>query len=228
MDKRTEIDKEKPFCNMRANLLIDGKYQDEEIAVNNVWHKGVSIFIDLYLHDLEKPLIIDSLYVRELEDLSKGLEYSSVKEFVDTFLNYKYDKKSNFQGTKSDENVQYLESLYDDIAILKFIGKIDGELSEIKYKSMEDYIARVKPETKSLTDNYIRNYIINVNSSKEDFYRALETIENKKPKEAAKLFMEAAKVAASDGYISYPERKYLAEIMQTLRENEFSLKDCII
>lgn len=228
MDKKTEIDKTLPFHNMKANLLIEGKYQDEDIAVRNVWHKGVNVFFDLYLHNLYKPLIIDSLYIRELENLETEEKYSSVKDFVDDFLNYKYDKKSGFQGSKSDENVQMLESLHSDIVILTYVARYDNNLSEIKVRSIQDYIAKAKPETKSLSENYIRNYIENVSPTTEDFYDALETIGKKTPREATKIFMEAAKVCASDGYISYKERMHLAEIMQTLRENEFSLKDCII
>lgn len=228
MVKNTEIDKSLPFHNMKANILLDGKYQEEEIAVKNVWHKGVNVFFDLYIYNLSKPFIIDSLYVRELEDLSKSISYPSIKEFVDEFLNYKYDKKSGFQGTKSDENVQTLQSLHNDIVVLVFIAKNDNNLSEVKIRSIEDYISKTKPETKSLTENYIRNYIINVNPSEEDFYKALDALGEKTPRNAVKLFMEAAKVSASDGYIGYNERVYLAEIMQSLRENEFSLKDCII
>lgn len=216
------------FQNMKANLLLEGKYQEEEIAIKNVWHKGVSVFFDLYLHNIDKPLIVDALYIRELEDIDEEVSYPSVKEFIDEFLNYKYDKKSNFQGSKSDENVQMLESLHNDIVILTFMAKFDNGISEVKTRSIEDYIGKTKPETSSLSDKYIRNYIDGINPTLEDFYASLAKIGEKTPRDASKLFMEAAKVATSNGFITYIERVYLAEIMESLRENGFSLKDCVI
>ena len=90
--------------------------------------------------------------------------------------------------------------------------------NKIKNHVIRDYILRRLPQTKMLSDQYISSYLKGLSPDEADFLAAVDKLNTQSPEEVEDLIREALKISASDGFISYTERLYLAEIIQTLRE----------
>lgn len=69
-----------------------------------------------------------------------------------------------------------------------------------------------------MSDQYISSYLKDLNPNEDNFLTAVDNLKAKSPEEVEELIKEALKISASDGAVSYTERLWLAEIIQTLRE----------
>lgn len=216
------------FYNVQADIFLDGRLQNRNIAIRNIWEKEDNLFLDIYLYDEQKSLIVDAVFIKKIINLNNNKVYLSREDFLRDFEGYKETKKEDPIELRNAKGLKYLKQLGDDLIILSFIANHHIDLSEIKIFSIEDYITQIKPEARALSSNYIRNYIMELSPTEENFYEALENIKSKTPQEAINLFQECVKLCYSDGYLDYKERLYLAEIMQTLREYNVSLKGCLI
>lgn len=223
-----EVNRNFPFHNLEASMVLDGKVVVENIAVKNVWHKGVNVLFDVYVYTQDRSIILDSLFIRQIEDLSAGKKYPLVKGFIQDFLDFKYDKKSSFKVQEKEDDEKLFDDWKNEIAILVFIAKYDSGLTDVKIGVIGDYLRSVNQEFKKMSDDFLRDYILNLDVLEKDFYDALAVLDSKNSKEALKIFTEAVKVSASDGYIDYDERRYIAEVGQKLRELDVSLNGCVV
>ena len=98
------------------------------------------------------------------------------------------------------------------------MAKCTADFNRIKNKAIRDYIFRSLPQTKALSDQYISSYLKDLNPNEDNFLTAVDNLKAKSPEEVEELIKEALKISASDGAVSYTERLWLAEIIQTLRE----------
>ena len=180
------------------------------------------LFFDLYFYRAKKGKLIDAALVRDLYDLNTEKYYYSAQNFYQEFLQSREiaaaqaDKKPKANPIVVD--VKQLESIKDDLIILTFMAKCNSSFTEIKIKTIRNYITRLRPETKTLSEQYINAYLKDLNPDEDDFYLSLINIKTKTPEEATALATEAFKVSASDGAVMYNERIYLAELLQALRE----------
>lgn len=226
------IDEVENFCrltyyNMQARIVFKNRMSEENVAIKNAWEKNGNIFMDLYFYRAKKGKMIDGALIHDLLDLNTEKYYHSAKEFYKDFI--KNREKVEAQAEKKAEaesrletiviDIKQLEDIRDDLIILIFMAKCNSNFTDIKTKSIRDYITCVKPQSKTLSEQYISNYLKSLNPDEEDFYQALENLKNKTPEEASALAADVVKVSASDGAILYNERIYLAELLQALREH---------
>lgn len=214
-----------PFYNMKVSFLENGNVRIEEVVIKNIWQKGASTFFDLYIYSQKTSQVLDMSYIRGMINLNNNKNYMNAKDIIEDFVYSQAKKIKEVKEEKTGKNiVRALKEFNDDIVILSYIATRDGKLLSIKIKVIEDYIISLKPEAKVLSENYIKNYISNLNPTEEDFYEALNNIKSKTPQEAMRLVKESVKIATSDGYFDYLERFYVAELIQILREFGISLK----
>ena len=187
------------FYNMLVHIVFKNRVSEENVAVKNAWEKNGTLFFDFYFYRAKKGKLIDAALVRDLYDLNTEKYYYSAQNFYQEFLQSREiaaaqaDKKPKANPIVVD--VKQLESIKDDLIILTFMAKCNSSFTEIKIKTIRNYITRLRPETKTLSEQYINAYL----------------------KDTA-LAAEAFKVSASDGAVMYNERIYLAELLQALRE----------
>lgn len=210
------------FYNMLVHIVFKNRVSEENVAVKNAWEKNGTLFFDLYFYRAQKGKLIDAALVRDLYDLNTEKYYYSAQNFYQEFLQSREiaaaqaDKKPKANPIVVD--VKQLESIKDDLIILTFMAKCNSSFTEIKIKTIRNYITRLRPETKTLSEQYINAYLKDLNPDEDDFYLSLINIKTKTPEEATALATEAFKVSASDGAVMYNERIYLAELLQALRE----------
>ncbi|MDD4556260.1 MAG: TerB family tellurite resistance protein [Alphaproteobacteria bacterium] len=212
-----------PFYNMQIHFLEKGAIRVEEAAIKNIWQKDTGTFFDIYIYRQKKSQVLDISYIRSIINLNNNKSYVPVKEVISDFFTVK-NTKPNEKISEDKGLLRAFREVKDDIVILSFIAKCDGELLPIKVKAIEDYIIKVKPDAKFLSDNYLKTYITNLSPNENDFYQAMENIKSKSPQEALNLVREAVKISTSDGYFDYYEKLYVAELIQVLREFGVSLK----
>lgn len=210
------------FYNMLVHIVFKNRVAEENVAVKNAWEKNGTLFFDLYFYRAKKGKLIDAALVRDLYDLNTEKYYYSAHNFYQDFL-----QSRRLAGRQTEEeakpepvviDVKQLESVRDDLIILLFLAKCNSNFTEIKTKAIRDYITRVRPQSQTLSEQYISTYLKSLNPGEEDFYASLNNLKNKTPAEASALAVDAFKVSAADGAVLYNERLYLAELLQTLRE----------
>lgn len=210
------------FYNMLVHIVFKNRVAEENVAVKNAWEKNGTLFFDLYFYRAKKGKLIDAALVRDLYDLNTEKYYYSAQNFYQEFLQSRElaaeqsEKKPKANPIVVD--VKQLESIKDDLIILTFMSKCNSSFTEIKIKTIRNYITRLRPETETLSEQYINAYLKDLNPDEDDFYLSLINIKSKTPEAATNLAKEAFKVSASDGAIMYNERIYLAELLQALRE----------
>ena len=210
------------FYNMLVHIVFKNRVSEENVAVKNAWEKNGTLFFDFYFYRAKKGKLIDAALVRDLYDLNTEKYYYSAQNFYQDFLQSRQiaqqKKQKPLKQTQVITDVKQLESIKDDLIILTFMAKCNSSFTEIKIKTIRNYITRLRPETKTLSEQYINAYLKDLNPDEDDFYLSLINIKTKTPEEATALATEAFKVSASDGAVMYNERIYLAELLQALRE----------
>ena len=210
------------FYNMLVHIVFKNRVSEENVAVKNAWEKNGTLFFDLYFYRAKKGKLIDAALVRDLYDLNTEKYYYSAQNFYQEFLQSRElaaeQSEKKHKANPIVVDVKQLESIKDDLIILTFMAKCNSSFTEIKIKTIRNYITRLRPETETLSEQYINAYLKDLNPDEDDFYLSLINIKSKTPEEATALVAEAFRVSASDGAIMYNERIYLAELLQALRE----------
>lgn len=208
------------FYNMEIRLIKNGQLHKEHVAIRNIWEKDSNIFLDIYFHRLQKSFIFDSVFVRDIFDLSRDIYYKDIKKFTADFYNSAKENKlsDTLSISKTKKSRGILSSISDDIMLLLFVSIIWKDKLEIKEKIIIEYIKNNISAASSLSERYIKNYLSSLKPKVNDFYSILSKLKSKQPHEAERLLREAIKICLSDGYLHYNERMYLADIIQALRE----------
>ncbi len=209
------------FYNMLVHLIAGRKIREENVAVKNIWQKDNLVFLDLYFYRTKRSQVIDSVYIKDFLDLSNEKFYASAELFITDYCNYLSHQGMTANQNKADVpafDFKHLLPIKDNLIILTFLAKCTDKFNKIKNHVIRDYILRRLPQTKMLSDQYISSYLKGLSPDEADFLAAVDKLNTQSPEEVEDLIREALKISASDGFISYTERLYLAEIIQTLRE----------
>lgn len=209
------------FYNMLVHLISGSKISEENVAVKNIWQKDNLVFLDLYFYRTKKSQVIDSVYIRDIMDMSNEKFYASVELFIRDYCEYISNQDCETESELPEApslDFKHLEAIKDNLVILTFMAKCTANFNKIKNKAIRDYINRCLPQSRALSDQYISSYLKDLNPDSDNFFNAVDNLKAKSPEEVEELVREALKISASDGAVSYTERLYLAEIIQALRE----------
>ncbi len=208
------------FYNMLVHLTSPGhKIIEENVAVKNIWQKNSLVFLDLYFYRTKKSHIVDSVYLRDIMDMTNEKFYSSAKEFIADYCAYTSTVEEHHQEeTAQIFDFRHLETIKDNLIILTFIAKCTADFNQVKLASIRKYINKKLPQTKTLSEQYLNNYMEELNPTELSFFKAIESLKSQTPEEIEGLINEALKISSADGALSYQERYYIAEIIQALRE----------
>ena len=209
------------FYNMLVHLTSPGhKVIEENVAVKNIWQKNSLVFLDLYFYRTKKSHIVDSVYLRDIMDMSNEKFYASAKEFIADYCAYTAKSEHNQPEEEPTQSFdfRYLEKIKDNLIILTFIAKCTADFNQVKLASIRKYINKKLPHTKTLSEQYLNNYMDALKPDETSFFKAVDNLKSKTPEEVEEVIKEALKISAADGILSYQERYYIAEIVQALRE----------
>jgi len=208
------------FYNMLVHLISGGKIREENVAVKNIWQKDNLVFLDFYFYRNKKSQVIDSVYVKDLLDLSNEKFYASAELFIADYCEYlsRQGSEAEVQSEPPAYDFKHLEAIKDNLIILTFIAKCTAKFNAIKNQVIRDYILHCLPKTQVLSEQYLSSYLAALTPDEKDFLQAVNNLKSQTPEDVEELIKEALKIAASDGIISYTERRCLAEIIQALRE----------
>ena len=209
------------FYNMLVHLTSPGrKVIEENVAVKNIWQKNSLVFLDLYFYRTKKSHIVDSVYLRDVMDMSNEKFYSSAKEFIADYCAYTAKSEHNQSEEEPTQSFdfRYLEKIKDNLIILTFIAKCTADFNQVKLASIRKYINKKLPHTQTLSEQYLNNYMDALKPDETSFFKAVDNLKSKTPEEVEEVIKEALKISAADGILSYQERYYIAEIVQALRE----------
>ncbi|MDR1026394.1 MAG: hypothetical protein LBL47_03245 [Lactobacillus sp.] len=210
------------FDNLIAQFVYQGRFREENVAIKHVWQKGNGVFFDLYFYRTQTTKLIDTSYIRTIYDLSTDIGYTNIKKFVEEYFKKIEQPEApvpdDFEPTQEHETAieAYLEDMNAEIIILKFISGCAAYFEEVKLNSITEFVYK---KYGNLDFDYIKSYIESRCFSEADFYDALELLKRKNASDLVSLMKEAVKVAIADGGLSYDERIYLAELIQTAREH---------
>ncbi len=207
------------FYNMRVNLIKNGKIYSERAAVRNVWQKDQSLFLDIYIYRLQKAYVFDAAFVRAISDLSRGTDYRDIRKFAKDFITAAKEP----QQTLSSKSDDVLSPVKDDLILLLFMSRIWNDQNPVKQKIILDYIQNTVAAAKNLSDRYLARYLSGLRAGDDEFYETLRRLKSKNPEQAIRLLKEAVKVCLVSGYLHYSERMYLADFIQTLRQEGVSI-----
>lgn len=212
-------DKKIKYYNMIIHLVKNNKLYEESVAIKNVWEKDKNIFFDIYFYSQQKSYVFDSVYVHDILDLSTDRYYKDARKFLEEFKSQ--DEKPRAPKETRKEIVRdskILEPLYSDLVMLTFIAGITSNTTDLKMRIILDYIRYKIPGCKSLTEQYVKTFLKNIKANENMFFEALSQIIRKAPADAEELLQELLKICLSDGQLVYQEKRYLAEVIQILRE----------
>ncbi len=208
------------FYNLLAHIKSGDDVREENIALKNIWDHGGNIMLDLYFYQDKSSKVIDAAYVKDVLDLSTEKLYTSCSALLRDYNEFKsHREQTQTQPQQSKPvNLELLQVLKDDIIILLYIGKCVDYFSDIKKKTILQYIKKHHPQPQSLSKNYVESCLKALTPTTEEFYKAVENLSRKTPEEAEELVQTVVKLCISDGFLGYNEKIYLAEILQILRE----------
>ncbi len=208
------------FYNLLVHIVVGDKLVEENAALKNIWGSDGNIMLNLYFYRTKTSQVIDAAYVHDVLDLTTEKYYTRCRDLLDDYLAQPRHADSKEPETAdSVAEFKHLESLKDDLIILIFISRCIDYYSEIKKKTIHQYIKNHHPQPQNLSAQYIETYLNGVKPTLNDFYQALDNLKYKTPEEAEDLAQEVVKICISDGTMAYNEKVYIAEILQTLREH---------
>lgn len=216
------------FYNMRVNLIKNGRIYAEKVAIQNVWEKDSNIFLDIYFHRLKKSFVFDSVFIHDILDVNREKCYKDIGKFVADFNAESYTEPAAPHVVKPQQDNSLLAPVKNDVILLLFMARAWGDKNSIKDKIIFEYIQNTIEAARSLSEQYLRSYIVKLTPDIEDFYAALKNIKAKQPRQAEYLLREIVKICLADGYLHYAERIYLADIIQTLRLEGLKLPQNLI
>lgn len=209
------------FYNLIIHFVSNDKLVEENVALKNIWKTDSNIVLDLYFYRSKTSQVIDSAYIHDVFDLSTEKYYTQCLDLLNDYNAKKQEEKAEIhsQPKQPKINFKHLETLKDDLIILIFVSRCIDYYSEIKKRTIHQYIKRHHPQPENLSEQYIETYLNGIKPTPDEFYRSLENIKQKTPEEAEDLAREVVKICISDGSMAYNEKVYIAEILQTLREH---------
>ena len=208
------------FYNLLVHIVVGDKLVEENAALKNIWGSDGNIMLNLYFYRTKTSQVIDAAYVHDVLDLTTEKYYTRCRDLLDDYQ--AQPRHADSQEPETADSVaefKHLESLKDDLIILIFISRCIDYYSEIKKKTIHQYIKTHHPQPQNLSAQYIETYLNGVKPTLNDFYQALDNLKYKTPEEAEDLAQEVVKICISDGTMAYNEKVYIAEILQTLREH---------
>ncbi len=208
------------FYNLLVHIVVGDKLVEENAALKNIWGSDGNIMLNLYFYRTKTSQVIDAAYVHDVLDLTTEKYYTRCRDLLDDYQTQ--PRHADYQEPETADSVaefKHLESLKDDLIILIFISRCIDYYSEIKKKTIHQYIKTHHPQPQNLSTQYIETYLNGVKPTLNDFYQALDNLKYKTPEEAEDLAQEVVKICISDGTMAYNEKVYIAEILQTLREH---------
>ena len=208
------------FYNLLVQINQGDGVKEENAALKNIWEHSGNIMLDLYFYKDKRSQVIDGAYIKNILDLSTEKVYRSgtalLRDYMEEQVRQNQQKKK--EPKKAVVNLELLEILKDDIIILLYIAKGVDYFSEMKKQTILQYIEQHHPQPQSLSKNYVESCLKALHPRKEEFYEAVHNLQHKTPEEAEDLAQAVVKVCISDGFLTYNEKIYLAEILQILRE----------
>ena len=206
------------FYNMTASLVNQNKIYEENVAIKNLWEKDGGMFLDIYFYRTQKSYIIDSLYIHKVVDLVTEKVYASPAEFLKDY----YDETAPLTKATSKKvsliDKKIFSPLEVPIILMTFIAKSCDNFTLIKMRIIYNYILENIPDIKALSEQYVFTYLESLDTNETTFYNALSKIKDISAKKNDIIFKEVLKIAFADGQLHYLEKFYLAEYIQTLRE----------
>ena len=178
------------------------------------------------MHRLKKSFVFDSVFIREITDLNNNVKYPSIDAFLTDYNNSLNSEDIGPKPIKSEKGI--LNKIRNDLILLVFMADAWGWEERIKDKIIYDYILKEIAAAENFSKQFISNYVSKIQPEREDFYEALNSLKSKTPKQAEALLREIVKICRVDGQMHYKERMYLADIIQSLRENGLKIPDNLI
>ena len=206
------------FYNLLAHINTEKGIREENVALKNIWEHSGNIMLDLYFYQDKISKVIDSSYIKDIIDLATEKQYNSCRILLQDFATQTKTTETKNLSKEESNSLRLFSPLQDDITILLFIAKCAGNFSVLKQRSILGYIKKYHPKPKSLSRTYVESCIKSLSPSEEDFYKALENVSRKTPKEAEILAQEVVKICLSEGLWAYQEKLYIAEILYVLRQ----------
>lgn len=206
------------YYNMIVHLIRNNRLYEENAAIKNVWKKGQNIFFDIYFYRNQKSYVFDGVFIHDLLDLTNEKYYASPAAFLEDFQSGCSDlPPPDINVSLVDKRL--FESVDVDLVIMAFVADCCSNFIPIKEKIIYDYIVKKIPAAASLSLQYVNTYLQGLQPDESHFYKALEAMKAATPEAATDLLKECVKICLSDGQLHYAEKLYLAEIVQTLRNN---------
>lgn len=206
------------FYNLLVHIIANDKLIEETAALKNIWGKDGNIMLNLYFYRTKTSKVIDSAYIHDIMDLSTEKYYTRCQDLLKDYETQVVAAKPEKVRKTELPDFRHMECLKDDLIILIFVSRCIDYYSEIKKRTIFQYIKTHHPQPQNLSEQYIETYLNGVKPTLEEFYKALDNLKAKMPEEAADLAKEVVKICISDGTMAYNEKVYIAEILQILRE----------
>lgn len=208
-------EKKVKYFNMIIHLIRNNRLYEENVAIRNIWEKDKNIFVDIYFYSQKKSYVIDGAFIHDLLDLSNDRYYKNISKFLQEF---------NSEDTTREETKEKIpdkkifEKIYPDLVMLSFIAGTNKNYTVLKQNIIVEYAKENLATAETLSKQFIISYLQDIQADETAFFKALQQIVRKKPEDAVSLLEEMLKVALSDGQLQYTEKRYLAEVVQILRE----------
>jgi hypothetical protein len=183
-----------------------------------MWQNEDLIFCDLYFYKTKESKVYDSMAIHGMTDLNSGKVYSSAQEMFEEYVERAGQQAPQTKNIKNKKSTNVLDTLGADFQIILFIANLGDGLTEYKINNISKYIVERYPECKSLSNQYIRKYLLSAKPSEKDFYDALNIVKTKHKARISDMLQNIIKLTMSDGVFKYTEKVYIAEIYYVLRE----------
>ncbi len=206
------------YYNMLADFVKGNRIVQENVAVKKMWQNEDLIFCDLYFYKTKESKVYDSMAIHGMTDLNTGKVYSCPQEMFDEYVKRLGEKVPEADALQDKKNANVLDNLGPDFHIILFIANLGEGLTEYKINNISKYIVERYPECKSLSNQYIRKYLVSAKPTEKNFYDALNIIKTKHKARISDMLQNIIKLTMSDGVFKYTEKVYIAEIYYVLRE----------
>lgn len=210
------------YYNLIVHIISNDRLVEENVALKNIWALDDSIMLDLYFYRSKTSKVLSNSYVHDIFDLTTEKYYARCAELLNDFNTHQQALTEDTELPPENAikvDFKHLEEIKDDLILLIFVAKCIKYFSDMKKKTIQEYIKIRQPQVKNLSLQYIDAYLAEINPTEADFYKSLDNLNLKTPEEAEDLAREMVKICVSDGVLVYLEKIYIAEVLQTLREH---------
>jgi hypothetical protein len=196
----------------------NGEVSKRKITIRRIWQRGQEVLIDGFCHEMKAPRIFMASRIQKIFDIKNKKAYSNPKQFLLSQI----AAVSEGGGMGKTAASKIIASIRNELSALTFLAKIDDSFDPAEMKVILEYV-RKQSDGAKYDSTEIKDYVERLYPDEECFYDAIDGILDADINYISNFVETFVKLILADGLVHDEEREFLAEMLETLREEGIEL-----